>query len=1096
MIITNTMNTQKVTRGGLVFSVLETGDIQNITCGTTQINLLQGDMIDGSIGNLYLRVNTAEGRAFTPLIGSHSPSTCHVFDDAVIYRGRFLDVDYQVVLTVDMMAWTFDVMLKSAAPVQVDVLYGQDIGLSEASSIANSEAYTSQYIDHKAFKNDKGYTLCARQNLGTPRFLQIGSVQNNVAFATDGFQFFGLSYKETGIPQAMRQERLVSEVYQYEFAYPALQSDLIKVGTESERITFYGYYMADKPTITVKPEPVSIKASKTRWYPYEAKPDKRALLSLEHPLNGQDATLEHLATRYPNRHHEEHDACGLLSFFTAHRHHVVLKQKELLVERPHGHLLIHGDLEHPNAGVMASTHFMFGVFSSHLVLGNTSFNKLLGVLRNPLNILKSSGQRIHVRIKGTYRLLGLPSYFDMGVSSVRWVYLLEDDTLTVTWFAHTDAFQQTLTIHSENGRTYDVILTHQLVMGMTHDLSELPVDIDAQSIIIPTPHQAAAFEVYPDLKYRFTTQHPMQVLDAQEAFGVSAQHGLLILAFSDVSTLRLDVSATFEPAFRPLRACDYAQADDVATTYFASFCQGFHLQHPTKQVELDTLNDIVFWYTHNALTHYASPHGLEQYTGAAWGTRDVCQGPVELFTAAQKFPLIRQTLLKVYQRQFIETGDFPQWAMYDRYHPVQATESHGDIIIWPLRTLAYYLQATHDVSILDEAIPYMSQATGRFTAPHPILDHVKKQIATVKATFIGDTHLPSYGGGDWDDTLQPADAELTEKMVSSWTVALLYESIKQFASEIKASHPDFHRELVSLADNIKADYRQHLIVDGVPAGFLIFNQPLTYLLHPRDLKTGLKYRLLSYTRAILADLVDDSEAIRYKALIDRHLKHPDGVRLMDAAITYNGGKQTYFTRGETAANFGREIGLQYVHAHIRYIEAMAKIGQADDAWHGLFVVNPILLQNTVPNALHRQSNVFFSSSDAAFLDRYQAKTEFDKLRRGAVSVKGGWRLYSSGPGIYIHQLICHILGVRVHQGDLVIDPVLPATLDGMHFTYHFFGQPLTITYHHGEPHIIITGQPLDNTSQVRKFGRNGHIIDKSLLTKQENTIHIDVWYRG
>ena len=45
------------------------------------------------------------------------------------------------------------------------------------------------------------------------------------------------------------------------------------------------------------------------------------------------------------------------------------------------------------------------------------------------------------------------------------------------------------------------------------------------------------------------------------------------------------------------------------------------------------LNDIFKWYIHNAMVHYTIPHGLEQYCGGAWGTRDVCQGPVELLSA-------------------------------------------------------------------------------------------------------------------------------------------------------------------------------------------------------------------------------------------------------------------------------------------------------------------------------------------------------------------------------------------------------------------------------------------------------------------------------
>ena len=57
----------------------------------------------------------------------------------------------------------------------------------------------------------------------------------------------------------------------------------------------------------------------------------------------------------------------------------------------------------------------------------------------------------------------------------------------------------------------------------------------------------------------------------------------------------------------------------------------------------------------------------------------------------------------------------------------------------------------------------------------------------------------------------------------------------------------------------------------------------------------------------------------------------------------------------------------YVHAHIRYLEAMAKIGEADRLYHGLKVINPILIQENVNNAITRQSNMYFSSSDGVLL---------------------------------------------------------------------------------------------------------------------------------
>lgn len=43
----------------------------------------------------------------------------------------------------------------------------------------------------------------------------------------------------------------------------------------------------------------------------------------------------------------------------------------------------------------------------------------------------------------------------------------------------------------------------------------------------------------------------------------------------------------------------------------------FHLNHQSPTAE--KLNLTVYWYAHQMLVHYASPHGLEQYSGAAWG---------------------------------------------------------------------------------------------------------------------------------------------------------------------------------------------------------------------------------------------------------------------------------------------------------------------------------------------------------------------------------------------------------------------------------------------------------------------------------------------
>ena len=201
------------------------------------------------------------------------------------------------------------------------------------------------------------------------------------------------------------------------------------------------------------------------------------------------------------------------------------------------------------------------------------------------------------------------------------------------------------------------------------------------------------------------------------------------------------------------------------------------------------------------------------------------------------------------------------------------------------------------------------------------------------------------------------------------------------------------------------------------------------------------------TRSILAELFDRDEAAQHLHIIRNHLLFNDGVRLMDRPARYEGGVEQLFRRADTAANVGREIGLMYVHAHIRYAEALAKVGDAEGLWRALKVINPILLHETVPNAQRRQSNSFFSSSDADFPSRYAALENWDNLRDGSVGVKGGWRIYSSSPGLFLNKIRSYLLGFREYFDDLVIDPVLPEELDQLKVELELIGKPVEVTFH-------------------------------------------------
>src|ERR1700741_1220519 len=86
-----------------------------------------------------------------------------------------------------------------------------------------------------------------------------------------------------------------------------------------------------------------------------------------------------------------------------------------------------------------------------------------------------------------------------------------------------------------------------------------------------------------------------------------------------------------------------------------------------------------------ALFHSLPPRGLEQYSGAAWGTRDVCQGPVELLLALGHDAAAAGVLRRLFAEQYTPGGDWSHWFMLEPYSDIRDRSSAGDVIVWPLK---------------------------------------------------------------------------------------------------------------------------------------------------------------------------------------------------------------------------------------------------------------------------------------------------------------------------------------------------------------------------------------------------------------------------
>ncbi|PGS48765.1 GH36-type glycosyl hydrolase domain-containing protein [Bacillus sp. AFS041924] len=1079
--------------GQTTASFLNSGDLYELTNGTTMINQLRANPIDGAISNLYLRLYTQEGIKAYPLLGIQSESTVKFSKTQVIWEGKVANIDYTVTFTLtDQSIWFWDLSFEGPQ-VEFDVIYGQDVGLANRGMIQSNEAYVSQYIDHTVFENeDKGYVVCSRQNQpqdGQFPYLQLGSLSKVSSFSTDGYQFFGLSYKETDLPEVLFKETLANEVYQYEFAYIALQSEKMLLN-KKENIVFYGLSKENHESSITKLE-YETEINKA-WnqvensIEFEEVEKLRKNPKLGTPLQTLSMKKEEIDQYFPDRFHEELDGETLLSFFTGTHEHVVLKEKERLVERSHGHIILSGENLKINEEIITSTSYMYGLFNAQVVVGNTSMNKMMSNARNSLNVMKTSGQRIYVEIDHKYHLLTMPSMYEMGFNYARWYYKTDDELFIISNFTTTDLPEIRLHIQATSGKKYRFIVTNQILMNGNE--YEVPFEMkqEGQLLSFYTDESCFVANTYPNLCYHMDLKGAKMVVTDES----SLINGAAPLSASLV-VLDLEESNEFTITIQGhINGGEFIQADrklEAEISKYRNFYQnvmnGFKLTlNNNIPSELGKLNTLTWWYTHNMLIHYLVPHGLEQYGGAAWGTRDVCQGPTEFFMATGKYEIVRNILLTVFSHQYEDDGNWPQWFMFDKYFSIQAGESHGDIIVWPLKALSDYLLTTKDFSILEEEISFTERDTFKLTErKSSLLKHVRKEINYIKDNFLHDTFLSSYGDGDWDDTLQPSNAQLKKYMVSSWTVALTYQTLKQFASVIKEIDEIEFEEITHLVNGIASDFKKYILNTDVTPGFIYLEDPnlAEMMIHPSDQKTGIQYRLLPMTRSMIAELFTLEEANYHYEIIKEHLQHPDGVRLMNKPATYTGGVSKNFKRAEQASNFGREIGLQYVHAHIRFIEAMAKLGKENEVWHALSVINPINLKDVVPNAEYRQSNTYFSSSDGKFNNRYEAQEQFTRLKNGKVAVKGGWRIYSSGPGIYLNQLISNSLGIRLFEKNLVIDPVLPKELNGLHFEFVIDDYKITFIYHlkgHVEKKVLVNSKLVDFERKGNRYREGGFVI--------------------
>lgn len=436
------------------------------------------------------------------------------------------------------------------------------------------------------------------------------------------------------------------------------------------------------------------------------------------------------------------------------------------------------------------------------------------------------------------------------------------------------------------------------------------------------------------------------------------------------------------------------------------------LQVSTPDSRFDALTN--HWLPYQTLVCRMWARAGFYQAGGAFGYRDQLQDAMALTDVAPQ--LLADQIRRSAARQFPE-GDVQHWW----HEPGGAgVRTHfSDDRLWLPYALAHYLVRTGDLTLLEDAVPFLNGqqvpegAEDIYESPRTdgpmasVYEHAARAID--RSLGSGQHGLPLFGTGDWNDGMNRVGHE--GKGESVWMAWFLAQVIEDFApiATARGEHERVQRwkaardGWIAALDGPGWDghwYRRGFFDDGSPLG--------------SSENAECKIDLIAQSWAVLTAAADPAHARQAMASACAHLLDPVAklARLLHPPLATAQPSAGYI---QSYAPGVRENGGQYNHAAVWSLMALARLGQRDTMWQVYTGLSPA----------HRWADPRLGPIYA--IEPYVMAG--DIYSHAPWVGRGGWSWYSGSAGWLLRASLESICGVVVEQGRLRVTACLPVHWD-------------------------------------------------------------------